>query len=347
VIASAEVIPYALPFREPYVTARGTLTEREIVLLRIRDEDGVEGLGEGVPLSLRGGVPLPQVVAELRAWALSPDAGTQALAVLSSPARCAVETALLDLDARRHQAPLWQALGAMVPEPVPCNATLAAGAPQFVASSAADWAEEGFASFKLKVGVPKDMEQVAAVRHALGPQAKLRVDANGAWGRAQAVEKIGTMQAEGVSLVEQPCPSLEEMAEVRRQVDVAIAADESVASAEDMERARDLEACDLVTVKLSKAGGPWHGLLGLVHPTYLSSALDGPVGIAAAAHVAQVLRERIQDAGIPHGLATQRLFAATIASLGCELRGDHLHLPDGPGLGVEIDEQALERHRLH
>ena len=52
------------------------------------------------------------------------------------------------------------------------------------------------------------------------------------------------------------------------------------------------------------------------------------------------------DAGIAHGLATQRLFADTIASVECELRGDMLHLPAGPGLGVEIDEAALERHRL-
>ena len=54
-IASVEVIPYALPFREPYVTARGRLERREMVLLRLRDEDGLVGLGEAVPLSLRGG----------------------------------------------------------------------------------------------------------------------------------------------------------------------------------------------------------------------------------------------------------------------------------------------------
>ena len=64
-LASFEVIPYALPFKEPYVTARGTLTRREMVLLRIRDEDGVEGLGEAVPLSLRGGVTIEDVVREL------------------------------------------------------------------------------------------------------------------------------------------------------------------------------------------------------------------------------------------------------------------------------------------
>ncbi|HYP55987.1 MAG TPA: hypothetical protein VEQ41_06775, partial [Solirubrobacterales bacterium] len=66
-LASLEVVPYALPFREPYVTARGTLGRREMALLRLRNEDGLEGLGEAVPLSLRGGAPLGQVVGELEA----------------------------------------------------------------------------------------------------------------------------------------------------------------------------------------------------------------------------------------------------------------------------------------
>jgi o-succinylbenzoate synthase len=345
-LASVEVIPYALPFRDPYVTARGKLSRREMVLLRIRDGDGVEGLGEAVPLSLRGGATLEQVVAELQHWAAAPSEEAAHLVALSSPARSAVGTALLDLRSRLHTAPVWQELGAREREPVACNATLPAGEPQAIARAAAEWGEAGFTSFKLKVGVPGDLDQVAAVRRELGPGANLRVDANGAWDAAQAVEKIRAMQAAGIALVEQPCPSLEELAEVRRRVEVPIAADESVGGAAEMRQAKKLEACDLVTVKLSKMGGPDESLMGLLQPTYLSSALDGPVGIAAAAHVAQALRENGPDAGIPHGLATQRLFATTIAATECELRGDLLHLPGGPGLGVEIDEKSLERHRL-
>jgi muconate cycloisomerase len=99
-------------------------------------------------------------------------------------------------------------------------------------------------------------------------------------------------------------------------------------------------------VKLSKVGGPRDALAVAAEiPVYLSSALDGPVGIAAAAHTAQALRES-GDAGVAHGLATQRMFAGTIASRHCELDEGFLHIPEGPGLGVEIDDAALERHRL-
>jgi L-alanine-DL-glutamate epimerase-like enolase superfamily enzyme len=76
---------------------------------------------------------------------------------------------------------------------------------------------------------------------------------------------------------------------------------------------------------------------------YLSSALDGPVGIAAAAHLAQVVAP---EGGLAHGLATQLLFSSTIASLECEVRDGFLHPPPGPGLGVEIDDEALARARL-
>jgi L-alanine-DL-glutamate epimerase-like enolase superfamily enzyme len=80
----------------------------------------------------------------------------------------------------------------------------------------------------------------------------------------------------------------------------------------------------------------------------MSSALDGPVGIAAAAQVAETLSEAGErpGSGLAHGLATQRLFASTIAASESVLRGDMLHPPDGPGLGVEIDEEALDAHRL-
>jgi muconate cycloisomerase len=79
-----------------------------------------------------------------------------------------------------------------------------------------------------------------------------------------------------------------------------------------------------------------------VLPVYLSSALDGPVGIAAAAHVAQAMPDR----GLAHGLATADLFAEEIASRGVDVVDAELRVPDGPGLGVEIDEAALAGCRL-
>ena len=186
-----------------------------------------------------------------------------------------------------------------------------------------------------------------AVREAIGPDARLRVDANGAWGADQAVAVLNQIAPLGIELVEQPTATVREMAAVAAATPIPIAADESVTSAKEAERAVRAGACRFATVKLSKVGGlgPAAAIAAEL-PVYLSSALDGPVGIAAAAHAARALYRDREDPGLAHGLATQELFAGTIASVACELREGFLHLPEGPGLGVEIDEQALERHRL-
>jgi O-succinylbenzoate synthase len=182
------------------------------------------------------------------------------------------------------------------------------------------------------------------VREAAGAGARLRVDANGSWNIDEAVARLGAMGP--LELAEEPVSGLEALARLRGHDVPPIVADESVASLEDAEHAADLSACDFATVKLAKVGGPIAALaIARELPVYLSSALDGPVGIAAAAHLAQVINED-EDPGLAHGLATGRLFSATIAARECELERDMLHLPDGPGLGVVIDETALQRHRL-
>jgi muconate cycloisomerase len=349
-LASVEVIPYALPFKQPYVTARGTLTRREMVLLRLRDENGLVGLGEAVPLSLRGGVTIELVAAELEALGALAELDEASLSGgalrLSAPARCAALTALLDLRSRIAAEGAVPNAGS---SPVRCNATLMAGEPAAVADAAMSWAAEGYTTFKLKLGVGDDVGQVRAVREAVGPEAKIRIDVNAAWDAGRATGTLATLEEFDMELAEQPVASLEEMAELSPQTSIPLAADESVESRADAELAVLMEACQLAGIKLSKVGGPEEAIaIAEVIPSYLSSALDGPVGIAAAAQVAQTLRDTAPEGGIEHahGLATQRLFASTIASIECELRDGMLFPPPGPGLGVEIDEDALQAHRL-
>ncbi len=350
-IASVEAIPYALPFRQPYVTAAGRLDRREMVLLRLRDEDGLVGLGEAVPLSLRGGTKLEQVVEELEMLggrgSLDEALLGAAKSGLSAPARCAAATALLDLRGRRAAAEGHAGAGPTTP--VRCNATLVAGEPAAVVADAERWAADGFTSFKLKLGAGDDAAQVRAVREALGPRARIRIDANGAWNVETAKRTLRELEPYEIELAEQPVAAMEDAAAVAGATPIPIAADECVATRADAERAAELGACAMTGIKLSKVGGPEAAMeIAEVLPAYVTSALDGPVGIAAGAHVAASLGELTHgdDRPLAHGLATQRLFASTIAAVECELRGDLLHPPDGPGLGVEIDEDALRKHLL-
>ena len=333
--ASFEVIPYALPFKEPYVTARGTLMRREMVLLRIWDEDGVEGLGEAVPLSLRGGVTIEDVVRELEAL---PDVDADSL---SLPALCALTTARLDLKEKREGDDAWHA-------PVRCNATLVSGEPETVAAEAERWAGDGFGTFKLKVGTGDDVAQVAAVRTALGPEALIRLDANAAWSLDEATEILAAVEPLGIELVEQPVETIAEASELAKRTRIWLAGDESIVTLADAEEAIRADSFSVTGVKLSKVGGFELGreIAGRMR-SYVASALDGPVGIAISRRLAEWLDSpRFAEERLAHGLATQRLFAETIAATECRLEGDLLHEAEGPGLGVTIDEDSLQAHRL-
>jgi L-alanine-DL-glutamate epimerase-like enolase superfamily enzyme len=266
---------------------------------------------------------------------------------LPAPAKAAIEMAIFDLAGKASGRPLWSLLGADQPTPVLCNATLVSGEPEAVAADAERWADRGFTTFKLKLGTGDDVAQVRAVRERVGPDARIRVDANGAWSADEALGILRMIEPLGIELVEQPVADPRAMAEVTASTSVLVAADETVERVKDAARAKRSAECDLTTVKLSKVGGigEANGIAGEL-PVYLSSALDGPLGIAAAAHVAQVLPASGPAAGIAQGLATQLLFSETVASRECTLDRDRLNVPDGPGLGVELDEDALAAHRI-
>jgi L-Ala-D/L-Glu epimerase / N-acetyl-D-glutamate racemase len=353
-----EVIPYSLPFREPYVTARGQIAERKLILIRIRAE-GLEGLGETAALSLRGGTDIGTIAAQIRerCWPALQDGGLDPGRVWSAIARCrnrgaspeavaAVDIALHDLAAQAADQPVWRLLGADRAGPVVCNATLAAANPAATRSMLVPWVAQGFQTFKLKVGLPGDVTQVGTVRETLGDEVAIRVDANGAWTVSDAAERLTALAGHSIELAEQPVGTYEQMVELRRLVQIPISADESLVSPFDARRAKELDACDIAAVKLAKVGGIAAALeISEVLPAYLSSALEGPVGITAAAHTVQALRARGADAGLAHGLATERLFSMTVGH-GAAVQGDQLLLDERPGLGVEIDEEALAERRL-
>ncbi len=171
----------------------------------------------------------------------------------------------------------------------------------------------GCTTAKVKVAEPgqslaDDQARLEAVRDALGPSGRIRVDANGAWSVEEAVSALVLLDraAGGLEYAEQPCAEVEDLARVRRRVEVPIAADESIRRAEDPYRVRDLEAADVAVLKVQPLGGVAACLriaedIGL--PVVVSSALESSVGIAAGVALAAALPE------LPYacGLATVQL----------------------------------------
>lgn len=207
-------------------------------------------------------------------------------------------------------------------------------------------ASQGCGTAKVKVAEPgqslaDDEARLEAVRDTLGPGGRIRVDANGGWSVDEAVAAIKALDraADGLEYVEQPCLDIEDLARVRRRVDVPIAADESIRRAEDPYRVRDLEAADIAVLKVQPLGGVRACLriaedIGL--PVVVSSALESSVGIAAGVALAAALPE------LPFacGLATVQLLSGDVV-------GQPL-LPVNGELAVvrpTIDFEALARLR--
>jgi O-succinylbenzoate synthase len=207
----------------------------------------------------------------------------------------------------REALPWWRAAREAAdtgwPRPVrsvvPVNATVPAVPAAQVEGVLARF--PGCTTVKVKVAEPgrpmgEDLERLAAVRDVVGAVGRVRIDANGAWDVDDAVARIRWYDraAGGLEYVEQPCSSVEELATVRRRVDVPIAADESVRWAEDPVRVARLGAADLVVLKVQPLGGVRACLrlaeqVGL--PVVVSSALETSVGIAAGLALAAALPE--------------------------------------------------------
>ena len=206
------------------------------------------------------------------------------------------------------------------PEPlrdrVPVNVTVpAVGAEQ---AAAIVRASGGCTTAKVKVAEPgqtvsDEAARLAAVRGVLGPSGRIRIDANGGWDVDEAVTRIPVLDrvALGLEYVEQPCRSVEDLAAVRRRVDVPIAADESIRRADDPLRVARLGAADIAVLKVQPLGGVRACLriadqIGL--PVVVSSALETSVGIAAGLALAAALPE------LPYacGLATVQLLSGDL-----------------------------------
>lgn len=347
----------SVPWRAPLAAAHGSGAGggegdagRPLLLLALTGSDGVTGYGEAAPLEGYDGVSMDAVREALarceRLLASSDGSDREALlaacakAAALPEALAAIDMALWDLCGRRAGEPVWRLLGAegLADGEVAVNATIGAEAPAQAADEAAAAVAAGFRCVKVKVGVGEDERRLAAVRAAVGPEVAIRVDANGAWSVAGAVEALRSLGRFGLELCEEPVHGLDEVRRVAAAAGGAAAgaaARGGVAIAID-ESARDpgwagSRVCDAICLKVGRCGG----ISGVVrdaasarragYEVYLSSTLDGPLGIAAALHAAAaVAPDR------PCGLATLARFDRPDP---LAPRGGSMSRPAGAGLG--------------
>jgi len=314
-IAEAGVERRLLRYHSPIVTAHGTVEDRWTVLLTLVDEDGNIGMGEAAPLAGFTSDTVEAAESALRGWAADETGDGNPPA--SVTARAAIDSALLDLGARIAGTTVHRLLAPESPDRLAVSALATGGSPAAIATSAAAAVAAGHATVKVKVGthgIHGDVDRVSAVRSRIGPDVRLRLDANGAWGVGEALRHLDRLAAFDIEFVEEPVAGLDDLAEVRLSSPIPTAVDESARTVDDVSRAVEMGAADLVVLKPSAIGGPLEAAraAAIVRSAGLdvvvTSLMEGSVGIRAAAHLASA----IGALNPAPGLATASLLAVDV-----------------------------------
>jgi muconate cycloisomerase len=268
--------------------------------------------------------------------------------------KAGVEMALWDLLGKSAGLPLYRLLGGPLRETVPTKFSVSGAPPQEAARIAAWAVEQGFRVMKVKVGlVPEeDVARVKAVREAIGPNVKLGVDANGGWSGAAARQVIPRLEQHGIAFVEQPVRAGDPvaLAEVRRSTTLPIIADESVTTPEEAFTLARAGAADVFSVYVGKGGiGPARQIAAFAQAAGLCCTVGSnlELGTAAAAmiHLATAT-SGVNAEEFPCDILTPFYYPSDLLATDLDIAAGSARPPEGPGLGVEWDEDAIAHYRV-
>jgi muconate cycloisomerase len=366
-VHSIEAVIVDLPTIRPHQLAMATMQNQTLVIVRLRCSDGIEGIGEATTIGgLSYGDESPEGIKLTIDTYLAPalkDADATnvhgAMVKLNKVARgnrfakSALESALLDAQARRLGVPLVTLLGGAVRETLPTLWTLASGDTQRDIDEAEKFlAERRHNTFKLKIGrrsVREDVAHVSAIKRALGDRARVTVDINQAWLEHEAAVGIAMLEDAGIDLIEQPTPREQRaaLARLAARFIVPIMADEALMGSEDAIELVRGACADVFALKISKAGGIYAtqrvaaigDAAGIA--LYGGTMLEGSVGTLAAAHCFCALPQLAWGTELFGPL----LMKEDIVTEPPVYKDFALHLPKGPGLGITIDEDKFKFYR--
>lgn len=366
-IQSIDAILVDIPTIRPHQLSMTTMAVQTMVIVRVKDSAGIEGLGEATTIGgLAYGSESPESVKLTIDTYLAPLLIGQPASNINTLkvrlnnntrgnnlAKSAIETALLDMQGKRLNRSVSDLLGGAVHRHIPVLWTLASGnTANDIDEALSLIAAKRHCDFKLKIGsraLMDDVRHVAAIKAAVGDSASVRVDVNQAWNEATAAKGMAELQAAGIDLVEQPTPMKDLAALVRlsAKFHLPILADEAVTDATDMYSLASAGFAGAVALKIAKAGGPLQALkvatvasaagIGL----YGGTLLEGTIGSAAALHAWSTL-DKIHWGTEMFG---PLLMKDDIVVKRLNFHDNGVALPTGSGLGIEIDEDKLSYYR--
>jgi len=368
VITAIETIPVRVPIHEHLaIRAKGgTHAVSPFLLVKVHTDEGITGLGE-VSCTPRWSGEDQVTAAHFITTIFEPllaghdPRDIEALTVCMRHAlfghpftKAAIEMALWDILGKSARLPLYGLLGGAVREFVPTKWSISGVEPKRAAEIAAWAVEQGFRAMKVKVGIDdqQDIARVREVRNAIGDDIRLGVDANGAWTPAKAIDMIRRLGDFDIWFAEQPVApgDVEWLAEVRSAIDIPVIADESVYTLQDASMLARAGAADVLSIYVGKSSGigPARRIAAVAEGAGLGctigSNLEMGVGSAAMIHLAMATSAFSAD--WPCDIIGPLFYTDELLKEPLPICGGQARAPQGPGLGVELDEEKVRRYRV-
>ncbi|KAB0628866.1 muconate cycloisomerase [Acinetobacter gandensis] len=364
---SIETILVEIPTIRPHKMAVATMQTQTLVLVKVVSEDGFIGWGEATTIGGLGyAEESPESVKTNIETYFAPLLKSlkglnvaQTLKAIQKNingnrfAKCAIQTALLDIQAQRLSIPVSELLGGRLRDSVPVLWVLASGdTEKDIAEAQKMIAAKRHNIFKLKIGsraVEADVEHVLAIKKALGEDVSIRVDVNRTWSELNAIKGIQALQDGGVDLIEQPCAidNIDAMQRLTRRFDIAIMADESLIGPSSAYQLAKRNAASVFAVKVAQSGGLIEGcevgkiakLAGI--DLYGGTMLEGPIGTIASAHAFSTFDSLAYGTELFGPL----LLTEEILKTPLQYQNFELAVPKTVGLGIALDEDKIDNLR--
>jgi muconate cycloisomerase len=367
IIEKIEAIIVDLPTIRPHHLSMTVMRKQTMVIIRLFCSDGIEGIGESTTIGgLSYGEESPEsmklnIDTYFTPLLIGKDASNIhfLMNILDKNiksnyiAKSGIETALLDAQGKRLGVSVSTLLGGAVSDTLPVLWTLASGDTNKDIEEAEMYLANGrHNTFKLKIGYQdfdKSIIHVSAIKKAMGNRAKITVDVNQAWSESTAKQGIAKLQDAGIDLIEQPIAkeNFDGLARLTAMFQVPIMADEAQGNLSDAFKLAKIRACDVFALKIGKAGGLYNVLKAAAIAEsadislYGGTLLEGTIGSIASAHAFSTIRNMAWGTELFGPL----LLTDDIVKTKIDFSNGTLTLPQGAGLGVELDEEKLNYYR--
>jgi len=358
-IKDIEIYAFDIKLIAPFVISIGRMDSATDVLVRVRTDAGIVGIGEACPFPpITGETQETNIAAarSLRDMFVGKDPlaieafvrGAGPIVHTNPSIVAAFDMALYDILGKAAGLPVYRLLGGGDRTRFETDITVSLETPENMAAEAKTYAERGYRTIKVKVGqdVALDTARIKGIREAVGDKVALRIDANQGWTVPQAKDALERLAEFRIQFCEQPVPASDVagLREVRRESPIPIMADEALFGASDAIRLIREEACDYFNIKLMKAGGIFNSVK-IAHiadaagiKCMVGCMLESRLGLTAAAHVVAA-NANIWFADLDGN--SEHVVDPIVD--GAKLERDELVLPDKPGLGCDVDPAFLKK----